>query len=114
MTPRRGTAAEVVVSEDPARFFGTIESSDEYVALLLQVVEETAIDVGQDLSLTRGAGGRRHEALQLVAYKLEQLRFHLETSRRRLRDLRNLRRFVEGEREPSKDRERREGLERCA
>ena len=64
------------------------------------------------LRLTRGAGGRRREALQLVAYKLEQLRFHLTTSRRRLNDLRNLRHIVEGE--LSMDRERREGLERCA
>ena len=133
MTPREGTApqagrhpkrrtatispvpagrAEFVVNDDPGRPFGTIESSDEYVALLLQAVEETATDVGEDLLRTHGAGGRRREALQLVAYKLEQLRFHLATSRRRLNDLRNLRSLVEGE--PSMDRERREGLERCA
>jgi hypothetical protein len=70
MTPREGTApqagrhpkrraatigpapagrAEVVVSVDPGRSFGSIESSDEDVALLLQAVEETATDVGEDL-----------------------------------------------------------------
>jgi hypothetical protein len=49
------------------------------------------------LRLTPGAGGRRREALQLLAYELEQLRFHLATSRRRLNDLRNLRLIVEGE-----------------
>jgi len=120
MTPRKGTApqagrhpkkgtatispvpadrAEVVANEDPGRSFGTIEGSDEYVALLLQAVEETATDVAEDLRRTHDAGGRRREALQLVAYKVEQLRFHLATSRRRLNDLRNLRRIVEGESE---------------
>jgi hypothetical protein len=111
MTPREGRGPSKI--EDPGpRSFGSIESSDAFVALLLQAVEETATDVGEDLRLTHGAGGRRREALQLVAYKLEQLRFHLATSRRRLNDLRNLRLIVEGE--PSMDRERREGLERCA
>jgi hypothetical protein len=112
MTPREGTTAGVVVNEDPAGPFGTIESSDAYVALLLQAVEETATDVSENLRLTHDAGGRRREALQLVAYKLEQLRFHLATSRRRLNDLRTLRRLVEGE--PSMDREPREGLDLCA
>jgi hypothetical protein len=94
MRPRDGAASDV--KEDPDASFGTIESSDAYVALLLQRVEETATGVGEDLRLTHGAGGRRREALQLVAYKLEQLRFHLATSRRRLNDLRNLRLIVEG------------------
>jgi hypothetical protein len=110
MTPREGSGPAKL--DDPARAFGSIEGSDEYVALLLQVVDETATDVGEDLRLTRGAGGRRREALQLVAYKLEQLRFHLAISQRRLSDLRTLRGIVEGE--PSTDREPREGLERCA
>ena len=110
MTPREGTAPSR--NEDPTRAFGTIEGSDAYVALLLQAVEETATDVAEDLLRTGGTRGRRREALQLVAYKLEQLRSHLATSRRRLNDLRNLRRILEGE--PSMDPERREGLERCA
>jgi hypothetical protein len=54
--------------------------------------------VGEDLLRTHGAGGRHREALQLVAYKLEQLRFHLATSRRRLNDLRNLRGILDGDR----------------
>jgi hypothetical protein len=44
-----------------------------------------------------GALGRGHEGLQLIAYKLEQLRFHLATSRRRLDDLRTLRDMLYGE-----------------
>ena len=112
ISPHPGGKAEVVRDEDPGDSFGTIEGSDDYVARLLQAVEETATDVAENLRCTRGAGGRQREALQLAAYKLEQLRFHLTTSRRRLNDLRNLRRIVEGE--PSMDRERPEELERCA
>jgi hypothetical protein len=77
--------------------FDTIEGSDDYVARLLQAVEETATDVSETLRSTRGAGGRQREALQLAAYKLEQLSFHLTTSRRRLFDLRALRCIVEGD-----------------
>lgn len=95
MTPREGRGPLTI--DDRGRSFGTIESSDAYVAQLLQAVEETAIGVGEDLRLTHGAGGRRREALQLVAYKLEQLRSHLATSRRRLNDLRNLRGILDGD-----------------
>lgn len=103
MTPREGTASSRI--EDTAHPFGTIEGSDAYVALLLQAVEETAADVAEDLLRTGGTGGRRREALQLVAYKLEQLHSHLATSRRRLNDLRNLRGILDGDR--SVDREAR-------
>lgn len=86
-----------VASEAVGRLFGSIESSDEYVAGLLQAVESTATDVGEDLRVAAGLEQRRREALQLVAFKLEQLRSHLTTSRRRLSDLRNLRLILDGE-----------------
>jgi hypothetical protein len=92
MTIRDGGAPPAVEAE-----FGSIEISHDYVAQLLRVVEETATDVGEDLRRTVGARGRHREALQLVAYKLEQLRFHLSASRRRLRDLRALRHILEGD-----------------
>jgi hypothetical protein len=68
--------------------------------LLLRALEESAAEVGEEL---RGPGqaSRRREAFQLIAYKLEQLRFHLTASRRRLNDLRTLRRMLHGERSPS-------------
>jgi hypothetical protein len=53
--------------------------------------------VGEDLRRTQGGGGRRREALQLVAFKLEQLRHHLAISRRRLGDLEALRLVLDGE-----------------
>jgi hypothetical protein len=91
--------ADAGASEDPSRHFGTIESAHEYVALLLRAIEETGAEVGEDLHASRGTGSsRRREAFQLIAYKLEQLRFHLAVSRRRLNDLRTLRRLLHGER----------------
>ncbi len=86
--------------------FGSIESSDAYVALLLQTVEATASDVSEDLRGMPGLERRQREALQLAAYKLEQLRSHLTTSRRRLNDLRNLRLILHGEGSQDRDQER--------
>ena len=83
----------------PGRPFDSIEGSHALVVQLLQTVEETASEVGEDLRRTRGAG-RQREALQLIAYKLEQLRFHLATSRRRLSDLGTLRGILHGEGSP--------------
>lgn len=82
------------------------------MALLLQEVDETATDVGENLRRDTGADPRRREALGLVGFKLDQLRFHLATSQRRLGDLRTLGRFLDGESEA--DRGRREEGERRA
>jgi len=97
-SPDPAGRAEAIANEAAGRLFRSIESSDAYVALLLRAVEETATDVGEDLRGAQGLERRQREALQLVAYKLEQLRFHLTTSRRRLNDLRTLRRILDGER----------------
>ena len=91
--------AEGIVKGHPGRHFGTIESAHEYVAMLLRAIEETTTEVGEDLRGSHFArASRRREAFQLVAYKLEQLRFHLAISQRRLNDLRTLRRMLHGER----------------
>jgi hypothetical protein len=93
----RGETAMSTVNEP--RPFDSIESSREYVGLLLQTIEEAATDVGEGLALTPGDGTeRRHEAFQLVAYKLERLRVHVATTRRLLNHLRNLRLMLDGER----------------
>jgi hypothetical protein len=102
------------MTPQPGDTFDTIEGSDDYVARLLQAVEETATDVSDTLRSTRGAGGREREALQLAAYKLEQLRFHLTTSRRRLYDLRALRRIVEGDAGPDGGQQRGDAEEAAA
>lgn len=76
--------------------FDSIESAHEYVGLLLQAIEQTASEVGQDLGRARyGRSPQRLEAFRLVAYKLEQLRMHIDASYRQLNDLRLLHRALE-------------------
>jgi hypothetical protein len=76
--------------------FDGVESAHEYVGLLLEAIEESAAEVGEDLRRPDvGNGEKRREAYRLVAYKLQQLRFHVAESRRRLDDLLTLRRIVE-------------------
>jgi hypothetical protein len=77
--------------------FLSVEASHAYVAQLLEVVDETAGEVGEELRGIQTENGRRREALQVAAYKLEQLRYHLAVSRRRLGELRALRRILDGE-----------------
>jgi hypothetical protein len=88
--------AEGAPPESTGHPFETIEGSHAFVAQLLEAIETAALEVGEDLR-TSGAPGRGREALQLIAYKLDQLRFHLATSRRRLDDLRTLRDMLYGE-----------------
>jgi hypothetical protein len=76
--------------------FDSIESAHEYVGLLLEAIEETASEVKVDLDQTRTAlTARERETLRLIAYKLEQLQFHVEASQSRLDDLRILDRMLE-------------------
>ncbi len=83
----------------PGGPFGSIESAHEYVGILLEALEETAADVGHELhGPNSSVAVRRRQAFQLVAYKLEQLRIHVATTRRLLNDLRTLRRMLHGER----------------
>jgi hypothetical protein len=89
------------VSYDPETPFDSIESSQEYVALLAEAIEEARKEVDADIAtaLVEGAE-RRREALQLVSYNLAKLTLHITTSRRILNDLRTLRRLLLAERQP--------------
>jgi hypothetical protein len=88
--------AEGIVGWHSGRRFENVESAHEYVGLLLQAIQESAAEVDDDLrQMGAAAPARRREAFQLVAYKLGQLRFHVAASRRRLDDLRALRRMLE-------------------
>lgn len=91
------TQSQEAGGESTTRIFETVEGSHAFVAQLLEAIETTATEVGEDLTRTSGVPGRGREALQLIAYKLEQLRFHLSTSRRRLADLHALRLILDGE-----------------
>jgi hypothetical protein len=79
--------------------FGSIESAAEYLALLLEVVEDARRELEQETTEATAAGAeRRRQAIQLATYKLTQLKGHLATSHRLLNDLRTLRRLLFAER----------------
>jgi len=85
-------------SETP---FDNIESSHQYVALLLEAIEEARREVDEEIALSmQGDTERRKEALQIVSYNLAKLSFHMKTSGRLLNDLRTLRRLLLAERQP--------------
>ena len=83
----------------PETPFDSIESSHQYIELLLETIEEARRDVDSDIGEARLARvERRAEALRIVAHKLERLSFHVTRSRRLLNDLRSLRRLLLEER----------------
>ena len=76
--------------------FESLESAYQYVSLLGEVLEETIKEIDDETDLARSATAtRRVHALQLVSFKLERLRHHLDGSRRALNDLRMLRRLLQ-------------------
>jgi hypothetical protein len=82
--------------------FGSIESAAEYLALLLEVVEEARADLETETNSASAAGAdRRQQAIQLATYKLSQLKVHVTTSHRLLNDLRTIRRLLFDERRPA-------------
>ena len=83
--------------DELARPFDSIESAQEFMALLQDSVAEAAEDVGRKLEKTPGAERRRAEALQLAHYKLGQLTSHVQKSRRILNDLRIIRKLLVNE-----------------
>ena len=81
--------------------FDNIESSHQYVALLHDAIEEARREVDEEIAFSaKEDAERRKEALQIVAYNLAKLSFHMKTSGRLLNDLRTLRRLLLAEREP--------------
>jgi phospholipid N-methyltransferase len=81
--------------------FDNIESSHQYVSLLHDAIEEARREVDEEIAFSTNENGeRRKEALQIVAYNLAKLSFHMQTSGRLLNDLRTLRRLLLAERKP--------------
>lgn len=79
--------------------FETIESAQEFLALLREAVDDARSNVGADMIAETNLGStRRLDALRLVSYKLEKLEQHLKASGRLLNDLRTLRRLLLDER----------------
>jgi hypothetical protein len=80
--------------------FDSIEDSMEYVGLLREAIENAKTGVAIETERARAESAeRRIEALQLVAYKLDRLAWHMDGSRRILNDLRTLRRLLLAERQ---------------
>ncbi len=78
--------------------FDTIESAQEFLALLREAVDEAKYTCSCDILEADSKAPRRLDALRLVSYKLEKLEQHLKGSRRLLNDLRSLRRLLLEER----------------
>jgi hypothetical protein len=87
-----------VNSEDTAPF-ETIESAQEYLGLLGQVLLETHEAIEAEIRAQAvSASPRRLDALKLIVYNLEKLSVHMKRSHLILNDLRTLRRLVHQER----------------
>jgi hypothetical protein len=83
----------------PETPFDSIESAQEYLSLLAEVIAETRVEVKADSALMAEPRlARRHDAMLVVGYKLERLECHVAVSRRLLNDLRLLRRLLLSER----------------
>jgi hypothetical protein len=79
--------------------FETIESAQEYIALLIQAVSESQEAIAADIRAQAPTESpRRLEALNLIVYNLDKLSVHVNRSRRILNDLRTLRRLLHEER----------------
>jgi len=93
--------------DQPETPFDSIEGALEYVSLLADSVEEARGEIAAELEETRRQAHRRQaEALRIVAYKLDRLSEHAQSSRRLLNDLRMLRRLLLEERRPMPHRPR--------
>lgn len=80
--------------------FDSIEGSLEYIGLLREAIETAKKSVTEESERAiEQAAPRRLEALQLIAYKLDRLAWHVDGSRRLLNDLRKLKRLLLGERQ---------------
>lgn len=82
--------------EPPNAAFESIESAQEYLTLLAQVIVESQQAVEADIHVNAESNRpRRVEALRLIGFKLDKLGTHIKTSRRILNDLRMLRRILQ-------------------
>jgi len=95
---RRGWNCEVMVEpmgDQTIRPFESIESALEFMVLLEEEIADASKELHETLDST---GNRRHaEALNLALYKMHQLSFHTQKSRRILNDLRLIRGVLVGE-----------------
>jgi hypothetical protein len=89
---------QVLLKNQPATPFDSVEGAREYVQLLLDAIHDAKAELAADIAAATARPDRRLEALQVVHYKLEKLDVHLQSSSRLLNDLRSLRRLLLEER----------------
>jgi hypothetical protein len=78
------------------RPFNTIESAQQFLALLAEAVDEALEEARAERQACRDNNlERRAEAWQLVAYTLTRLSSNVTSSRRLMNDLRTLRNLLE-------------------
>ena len=79
--------------------FENIESAQEYLKLLSDMVSESQQVVAEDIRTHLAVeASRQRDALNLIVSKLEKLNDHLRRSHRILNDLRTLRRLLQKDR----------------
>jgi hypothetical protein len=75
--------------------FATIESAQQFIALLIEAVNDSRKEIDADIAeASNGKSDRRKDALLLAAHLLHTLFTHLAKSSRILNDLRSLRRLL--------------------
>lgn len=79
---------------DAARPFDSIESTLEYMILLETTIADASREIEEGLEQSRDA--RSTQAWTLAQYKMRQLLFHTQKSRRLLNDLRLIRGVMVG------------------
>jgi hypothetical protein len=77
--------------------FESIESAQEFIELLADAIGEAQREIEEEYDRTIPAEERRREAWLLALHKVKMLGFHLQKGRRALKDLRTLRRLLDGE-----------------
>ncbi len=74
--------------------FASIESAQEFLALLAEAISETRRDVDAEIQRDEAGDPRRTDALKIASYDLEVLEHHIYRSKRLLNDLRKVRRLL--------------------
>jgi hypothetical protein len=81
--------------------FESIESAQEFMALLASAADEALGDLMTDREQACARSEeRRLQALDLAAFKMKQLQDQIQRCRKTLNDLRTIRRLLLGERAP--------------
>ncbi len=78
--------------------FASIESAEEYLALLVEAISETKEDVDAEIRECAATASIRTDALRIASYDLALLQHHMHRSKRALNNLCMVRRLLLKER----------------